>query len=221
MRDRVVDVLRLALGLLAAVAVGVQAYHTSTQGASLVNFFSYFTILSNLAGIVVLLAGGALGLLGRPGVPDGLRGAVVLYLAITGLVYVLLLSSEDVPLQIPWVNAVVHGIMPLVFVLDWLVDPPLRPVSYRTALGWLAFPLLYLVYSLSRGAAVDWYPYPFLDPRIPGGYGRVSGACTLIAGAFVLIGAVIRWTGNQLGSRLGSRPSGHLGDRRASGGVHT
>jgi hypothetical protein len=130
-------------------------------------------------------------------------------MAITGLVYVLLLSNEDVPLQIPWVNAVVHGIMPLVFVLDWLVSPPLRRIGYRTALRWPAFPALYLVYSLSRGAALDWYPYPFVDPRLPGGYGRISGACTLVAGAFVLVGAAIWWAGN------------HLGDRQSGRGVHT
>ncbi len=82
-----------------------------------------------------------------------------------------------------------------------------------TALSWLAFPLLYLVYSLSRGAALDWYPYPFVDPRLPGGYGRISGACTLITGAFVLVGAAIRWAGNRLG--------GHLGDGRPGRAVHT
>lgn len=202
MRDRAVNILRLALGVLAAVAVGVQAHHTSTRGASLGNFFSYFTILSNIAGIVVLLAGGVLGLRGRPGVPDGIRGAVTLYMAVTGLVYALLLSNEDVPLQIPWVNAVVHGIMPLVFVADWLVAPPLRRVAYRTALSWLAFPLLYLVYTLSRGAITDWYPYPFLDPTRPGGYGRVSGACTLVTAAFVLVGAALVWAGNTARGRL-------------------
>ncbi|GAA2134834.1 hypothetical protein GCM10009760_12600 [Kitasatospora kazusensis] len=221
MRDRVVDVLRLAFGLLAAVAVGVQAHHTADHGASLVNLFSYFTVLSNIAGVLVLLVGGVLGLLARPGVPDGIRGAVTLYLAITGLVYVLLLSGEDVPLQVPWVNAVVHGIMPLVFLADWLAAPPLRPVSRRTALGWAAFPLLYLVYTLSRGAAVDWYPYPFLDPRLPRGYARVAGACALVAVAFVLVGAVIRWAGNRLGVRAAGGPGGHRPAHRPTGDVHT
>ena len=39
-------------------------------------------------------------------------------------------------------------------------------------LPWLLYPALYCVYSLIRGAFVDWYPYPFIDP-LQLGYPRV------------------------------------------------
>ncbi|WP_211785877.1 Pr6Pr family membrane protein [Kitasatospora atroaurantiaca] len=195
------NVLRLVFGLLAAVALGIQGYHVSTQGASMSNFFSYFTILSNMAGVVVLLTGGVLGLLGRPGVPDGVRGAVVLYMTITGLVYAVLLSGYHLPLEIIWVNTVVHKIMPLVYLVDWLAAPPRRRIAYRTALTWLAFPFLYLAYSLIRGPIVHWYAYPFLDPARSGGYGRIAGACTLMTVAFVLVAAALVRAGNALRRR--------------------
>ncbi|WP_457028028.1 Pr6Pr family membrane protein [Kitasatospora sp. P5_F3] len=198
-RDRVLNVLRLGFGLLAAVALGVQAHRSVTLDLSMANFFSYFTNLSNMAGVVVLLVGGTLGLLGRGRVPDLVRGAVVLYLTITGLVYLVALSDYDLGPLLPWVNTVVHRLMPLVLLADWLADPPRRPISRQRALSWLLFPLLYLPYTLIRGEVTDWYPYPFLDPRHSGGYGRVVVACTLVTLAFVGVGAVLRWAGNRLG----------------------
>ena len=58
------------------------------------------------------------------------------------------------------------------------------------------FPLLYVVYSLIRGPFVNWYPYPFLDPRI-GGYGRVF---LYSIGISVVIGAIcglVKMLGNR------------------------
>ncbi|WP_405020159.1 Pr6Pr family membrane protein [Kitasatospora sp. NBC_00070] len=207
MRDRVLNVLRLCSGLPAAVALGVQAHRSATLDLSMVSFFSYFTNLSNMAGVLVLLAGGTLGLLGRGRVPDLVRGAVVLYLTITGLVYLVALSGHDLGPLLPWVNTVVHRLMPLVLLADWAADPPGRPISRQRALCWLLFPLLYLPYTLIRGAVTDWYPYPFLDPRHPGGYSRVAVACTLVTLAFVGVGELIRWAGNRLGEGREPRPS--------------
>ena len=52
---------------------------------------------------------------------------------------------------------------------------------------WLVFPILYCVYSLIRGPFVDFYPYPFLDPRLDGGYGRVVIFVVILAVAFGLL----------------------------------
>jgi hypothetical protein len=68
------------------------------------------------------------------------------------------------------VNVVVHMIGPLVVVLDYLVDPPpVRPTIGETA-TWLIIPAVWLVYTMLRGPAADWYPYPypFLDPDLHG-----------------------------------------------------
>ncbi|MFI6152617.1 Pr6Pr family membrane protein [Kitasatospora sp. NPDC051170] len=206
---------RLAVAAFTAVALCFSGYHAATDVTGVVNFFGYFTNLSNLAAVAVLGYGGWAGLTGRPPVPGAVRGAVVLYLVITGLVYgTLLLKYPDLQV-IPWVNDVVHRAMPLVLLADWVIDPPARRVGPRAVAAWLVFPLVYLVYSLLRGHAVDWYPYPFLDPALHGGYRRVAGACALLAAAFLLIGAGIAALGNALARRRRTRQGAVVRRRHA------
>lgn len=50
--------------------------------------------------------------------------------------------------------------MPLAVIADWLYQPPAHKPTVRHALLWLAFPLVYLTYTLVRVAIIDWYPYP-------------------------------------------------------------
>jgi len=54
----------------------------------------------------------------------------------------------------------------------------------RIGLAWLLYPLAYLVYTLIRGAQVDWYPYPFLDVSRHG-YGGVLLNCAVMLVGFV------------------------------------
>jgi hypothetical protein len=196
---------RLAVAAFVAVALGFSGYRAATDATGVLNFFSYFTILSNLAGVAVLGYGGWAGLTGRRPVPDELRGAVVLYLAITGLFYGTLLATYPEQLVIPWVSDVTHRVMPLLVFADWLIDPPVRRIRPVAVLGWTAFPLLYLTYALLRGHAVDWYPYAFLDPSRHGGYRRVAGACFLMTVAFLLVGAAVAALGNAAAAHRDAR----------------
>jgi hypothetical protein len=65
---------------------------------------------------------------------DGARTGAVLYMAITGFVFALLLSwlQEELQTAIPWVDFVVHKLMPVVLVVDWLVDPPRHRAPWWT-----------------------------------------------------------------------------------------
>jgi FAR-17a/AIG1-like protein len=185
---------------IAAMCVAI----TVTTG-SLVNFFSFFTIESNLLAIVVLLVGGFLD-------PQSerwayIRGAATLYMVITGIVYAALLANQEVGLTAPWVNSAMHQVTPAVLLVDWVCFPPWSRASYRAALAWLAFPLLYFAYSLSRGAVVGWYPYPFLDPRHPGGYGRVAAFAVVLAVVMALLAVAV----NAIGRK---RAASGLRDRR-------
>jgi hypothetical protein len=168
-------------------------------GFSVTDYFSYFTVLSNLFAASMLLYGAW-----RVGKPRSertelLRGASVLYMLTTGIVFAVLLSGKHV--SIPWVNTIVHQVMPAVVALDWLVDPPHKPIELPRALWWLGFPLVYLIYTLIRGAIVNWYPYPFIDPRGHSGYLKVTGNCLGIAVGQILLIALITWTARQLGER--------------------
>jgi hypothetical protein len=190
---------RIGVAVLAVVALAFAFGHRGA-GASAANYFSYFTILSNVLGTAVLLYGGVATAAGWPPVPDALRGAATLYLLATGVVYGLLLTGANPGHLAEWANTVVHRVTPLVVVADWLLVPPRRPVPWRRAAWWLAFPICYLAYTLLRGPLVDWYPYPFVDPR-PHGYGYVAVMCVGVAAGFVVFTVVLVLAGNALARR--------------------
>jgi hypothetical protein len=197
---------RIVLALLAAVAMSYTGYHAVTRHTGLANFFSYFTIESNILAVVAFAWGGCALLARRTAVPEVLRGAVVVYLAITGAVYALLLAGLPGQHIDPWVNTVVHQVMPAVVVLDWLIAPPRTALPLRRAWSWLVFPVLYLAYTLLRGPFAHWYPYPFLDPR-PHGYGHVVIGAVGIAVGFVLVTVLVRWVGVALGALHRAEPA--------------
>jgi hypothetical protein len=133
-----------------------------------VSYFSYFTIDSNLIAATVLLIGARRWRSEPSAAFDLVRGAAVVYMSVTGIVFTLLLSNTDVDTAIPWVNTVVHELMPIVIVADWLLDPPRDRLTLRQGLLWLSFPVVWLAYTLIRGSLTGLYPYPFLDPATAG-----------------------------------------------------
>ena len=187
---------RLTFGLLTFVAIGVQLKTLADEGKlDLVNYFSYFTILSNVIGATLLLVGAAAWRATRSGRMDLLRGGAVVYLTVTFIVFALLLSNTDVDLAIPWVNSVLHEIIPVVIVIDWLIDPPSVRLTQRQGLLWLSFPAAWIVYVLIRGAIFGKYPYPFLDPA-NGGYASVAVYCVGILVLMVAVCATVVWVGD-------------------------
>lgn len=188
---------RIGLGVLVIVALAVQFAHSSRSPVfSPVNFFSYFTNLSNIVGALLFIYCG-LRAEARSLTVDLLRGAATVYLATTGIVYNLLLTDVSVGIVIPWVNTVIHAIMPLAAVIDWLVFPPSNKLRFAQTWVWLIFPLAYLAYSLIRGPIANWYPYPFLDPDKVGGYAGVAAYAIAIAAALVGLVFGVMWLGNR------------------------
>ncbi len=180
-------------------AIATQLISLAAKGTlNPVNYFSYFTIDSNLIATGVLLAGAASR--GSDPTPrlDLVRGAAVVYMSITGIVFTLLLSNTDVDTAIPWVNSVVHELMPLVMLADWLVTPPAVRLQLRQGLLWLSFPLMWIVYTIIRGAIVNLYPYPFLNP-VNGGYASVAVYCLAILVAMLVVSLVVVVLANATG----------------------
>lgn len=154
-----------ALGLSAVVTEIVVIVGRGTFVPA--NFFSFFTIESNIFAAVMLIVS-ALALI-RNKRTDSLimfRGAATLYMAITGVIFALLLSGLDagVLTALPWDNTVLHYLLPIAVVIDWIIDPPKKRISFKRSLVWMVYPLTYLFYTLVRGHIVGWYPYPFLNP---------------------------------------------------------
>ena len=214
-RARVTASYRLLLGLLTYAALATQLSSSVAKGASVVNFFSFFTVLSNLLAATVFVVTAVTDLRRPRGLPrtpsrDLLRGFPVVPMATTGLVWVVALRDLDEALQttIPWVNTVVHILMPVVVVLDWLLDPPREPIALRRALVWLAYPVLWAVYTLVRGPLAHWYPYPFLDPAQVGGAGGVAVAVLVVGALMLVLVLAAAAAGNALARRRADLPPG-------------
>ncbi|WP_446223192.1 Pr6Pr family membrane protein [Nocardia sp. IBHARD005] len=169
---------RIGFGLLGLVALlWIPLRNIDSATFSLTNYLSYFTVESNILGVIVLLIGGLVAPQSRGW--QLVRGAATLYMLITMVVYAVLLSRIDVMLNDQWINDIMHRYLPMILVLDWIFVAMARRLRPNPALigQWLVFPLIYGVYSLIRGPIVDWYPYPFINPT---GQGYVSMAIGLV-----------------------------------------
>src|SRR5699024_10863143 len=126
---------------------------------------SYFTNQSN-AFFVVLVLAAPLVAARRPPWWDHARGAVAFYLAMTGIIYALLVAPLDELLRwgIGWTGIVLHRLAPLAALADWVLSPRRRAASPRRILWWQLYPVVFLACTWVRGGVTGWYPYAFLDP---------------------------------------------------------
>lgn len=186
--------LRVAFGVLGVVAlVWIPVRNLDVETFSTANYFSYFTIQSNVVGVIVLLIGGLRDPLAQRW--QVIRGAATLYLMITGVVYAVLLADIDVMLTDKWINDILHRVLPIVLVLDWLAAPAALAITGKLVGGWLIYPAVYGAYTLIRGPIVDWYPYPFIDPREQG-YVSLTIGLIVLTGVFALLAVAVAAVGN-------------------------
>jgi hypothetical protein len=217
MSDRLLGVVRIGFGLLILAAIAFMIWTLVGEGAfDPLNFFSFFTILSNLLAMTVLIEGGRRQLAGEPPLSDLWRGAAVVYMTVTYIVFAVLLRDlqEELQTHVAWVDSVLHRVAPIVLMADWLIEPPHRPIPFRRALVWLGFPLVWLVLTLVRGAIDGRYPYPFLDPA-NGGYGVVALYCVAIFVLFLGVVWVVATVGTALRARRTDESSTAAGSSRA------
>ncbi|MDD8018284.1 MAG: Pr6Pr family membrane protein [Bacteroidota bacterium] len=196
---------RIFFGLLAFSAV-VTEMATLIERNRFVpfNFFSFFTIESNLFAVVVFMMSSLWLEQGKQEKRLAmLRGASTLYMAITGIVFSLLLSGLDVELTaVPWDNTVLHYIMPLAVAAYWLIDPLKERITFTQASSWLVFPIVYVLYTLIRGHFVNWYPYPFLNPNEHGYIGVAITSIAIALGAAALVWVLTLFTGRDTAKKM-------------------
>jgi hypothetical protein len=197
---------RLFFGILPLVAIGCQLATHREHGFEVINFFSYFTNLANLFGAGTLLMGAWLTFRRRASANgDLVRAIATVSMLVVGVVFSVLLRNVDLGSLKPWINFVLHYLMPVVIVVDWIVQPPLRMLRLRELVLCQIAPTVYLAYVLVRGAWVGWYPYPFLNPSLVGGYGRVAMYAVGIAGVFISGGMVLFWVARRCQGQHGWR----------------
>jgi hypothetical protein len=186
---------RILIGLIAILSLGALVLHFGivlTRNAELgtiaaiVDFFSFFTILSN--SFVLLVAWStALGrgnMLGRPAA----QGAAASYIFVVMAIYHVVLRSQWDPQG--WVRfdtTLLHYAVPTLYLCWWGSSADKSTLTHDLPMKWLAFPVAFLVVSLVRGAFTGWYPYSFLDVSEIG-YAIALRNAALIAMLFLIIG---------------------------------
>jgi hypothetical protein len=201
---QVLTALRAGSVVLVLAAIIAQAVVLAQNDAFIpTRFFAFFTILSNLIGVAAFIWLVATRDAPRSRTLELLRVGAAVYLTVTFFVVIFLLSNVDVQLGLVWVDVVLHKIFPVIVVADWLLDPPQHRLTARDIVTVLAFPAIWTVLTMIRGALDGWYPYPFLDPA-NGGYGQVLVVAAVILVAFIALTWLIIELGNRRAAATGS-----------------
>lgn len=135
---------------------------TVSLGETIIRFFSYFTILTNI--LVALCFTACLqkkiSFFSKPST----LAATTVYIFIVGLIYNTILRFLWQLTGWQWlVNEGLHVLMPVLFIVYWLVFAPKTGLKWKMAFDWLLYPLIYEIYILILGALSGFYPYPFID----------------------------------------------------------
>lgn len=162
----------MAAGVLgwAALVLQYALVLTGTLGADSItrsiNFFSYFTILTNtLTALALTLPWLApQSVLGQFFSRPAVRTAIATYMIIVmAVVYFVLRHLTNLQGWDLVADILLHYVMPVLFVIDWLFFVPKGTLKLKDTPAWLAYPIVYLVWTFIHGAASGFYPYPFLN----------------------------------------------------------
>jgi uncharacterized membrane protein len=202
---------RVWFSLTAALAVAgliVQLYATfqATSGHFVtplqrsLNVFSFFTIQSNIL-VAISFCHLAMAPVRRSRFAEAVRLSALLGIIATGIVYHTVLSGlHDLTSWALVADLILHTFVPLLAFGGWLLFGPHRPKSFRFMFVAIIFPILWVIFTLIRGAFVHWYPYPFIDVD-SFGYARVTANCIVVALLFCVILGIIYGVDKALGRR--------------------
>ncbi|WLH91467.1 Pr6Pr family membrane protein [Pseudomonas sp. FP453] len=145
-------------------------YSRWTSGASLlgglVNFFSFFTVLTNTLAVVVL----SYALVKRDSaakrffLAPKVSSGIAVSIAVVGLAYSLLLRHLWQPEGFQFIaDELLHDVMPVLFLIYWWRCVPKGTLQLKHIGAWVIYPLVYFAYVLLRGHLLGQYQYPFID----------------------------------------------------------
>ena len=174
------------------VAVLLQLYlmlqnRTETVGETLIRFFSFFTILTNILVAVCLTS-----VVVRDKRKEDFfsspitLSAITVYILIVGLVYNLVLRSTWSPQGLQMlVDELLHAVIPVFVFVFWLLFVRKDELKGGIVYRWLLFPFAYLIFILLRGSSSGFYPYPFINVPVIG-YTKVINNTLILMGVFLL-----------------------------------
>jgi len=172
-------------------------YSRWSTGASLlgglVNFFSFFTVLTNTLVVVVL----SYAVVDRDSaakrffLAPRVSSAIAVSIVLVSLAYNLLLRHLWQPEGFQFIaDELLHDVMPLLFVVYWWRCVPKGTLQCKHIGLWVLYPLVYFAYVLLRGDLLGQYQYPFFDVGTLG-YPQVFVNAGGILAGFVLIALAV------------------------------
>jgi hypothetical protein len=180
----------LVLQLILAVTKESGAGSFESTPARIVNFFSFFTVQSNI--LVAVTTGLLARRIDRPStVFRVLRLDAILCITVTGVVFHLALASlQELTGWDAVADFLLHTLSPILCPLGWLLFGPRRKLDRRIVGLAVIAPVSWLGYALLYGAIVedrhgnDYYAYPFMNVQVHG-YAVALLRCALVAALFL------------------------------------
>lgn len=157
----------------------------------LIQFFSYFTIETNVLITVVVMIAAAAPQAEQIQTRPSLRSALVVYIVVVGLVYAVLLRNLWHPQGAQLLaDIVLHDVIPFLYPIFWLAFLPKGSLRWADPAMWLVYPIIFFLYSMARGLAFGVYPYPFIDADKLG-FERVSLNALALLAVFFGLGVIL------------------------------
>ena len=201
--QRVFPVFGLALGIaLLGLQMSLTIPARMVTGASLTSsiifYFSFFTILSNIGVALAYLAAltNWASLLWFCHHQTKTMLAVLIFIVM--LVYRFLLAGIWAPVGLfKLADIGLHYAAPITYLVWWATMPHRETIKLSAIKSMMVPPLIYIIYVLVRGQLTGLYPYPFIDVGALGFQRVIVNALGLFAVTAVLM-AVFILTNNTL-----------------------
>ena len=183
--------------LLVAIGIyGLLLIFGVTEGRLNLSMLHYFTVLSNLLCVlyfivdIIYIVRGGEDCVWFP----ALKGSAMMAITVTLLVAHFILGMRFTMADSSGVSLlIVHYVVPIMTILDWLLFDPKSYIKKISPLIWTIGPLLYFVYAMIAARIGDGigynsrYPYPFLDVDALG-WGRVILTVIALVVFFIALG---------------------------------
>lgn len=182
------------VAILAWAGVAIQLYIIISNRVvsipeTIVRYFSYFTILSNIlvalsTTYILLKPDSRFGrFFSRPNVV----AAITLYITVVGITYNAVLRSLWNPKGLEMVgDELTHLIVPLSFLIYWLIFVPKGELKWKDSFPWLIYPVFYFSWVIIFGGLSGFYPYFFVNVTELGHTKVFFNSGMLVIGFFLL-----------------------------------
>ena len=187
--NRIAALVLRAVGSVLGV-FGIAVMLTMTDASLMLSYFTMQTNIFTTAAFIALTVMTAVQLKER-----GVRGevahlgvslqlALTFFITITFVVYWAMLSWQNFDMGggdpsraalVSAANYMVHGVVPLLAIADWILFLPHGRLRAKDAALWLIYPIAYAVFIFIRAEVgapfygTTRYPYPFIDVDVIGG----------------------------------------------------